>query len=1034
MKRLVLVYVLIASCLLPAFTQGIPGTSSAGAGAGAASLSGAGSPSGFFFEELSRVPEGRALLAMTTPDYPVTPGDIYTLSFLKATEAASQSLVVENDFRVNMGVFGMLNARGLSFIDFKRQVEDTVSRGYPGSSPQLVVRSTGVFQVQLIGEVTSTGLAQAWALTRLSSVFSSYQTVFSSERNVRVRSVDGQSRQYDLFKARRDGDLGQDPYLKPGDTVVLSKADRRISISGEVKRPGTYQLLPGENLRALIDRYAEGFLPSAMPSHTTITKRPTLERPEGEARIVDASRIDFTMSEGDTVSIAAREQFLPVVYVEGAIAMGEDLAAQHGTDRYTFRPGLRLSQVVRSVAARIQPNADLKRAFVTRKGAADSIPVNLEKLLYGYNQADDILLEAEDRIVIPRGSLDVFVTGEVKQASWVNVMALTRLSQVLGDLSTEFSSIRDIIIRSASGEERSFDLFRAQRYGELDQDPYLSPGDTVVVARVQRRVSVNGEVKRPGTYQLLPNENLRALIDVYAEGFLPSAKPDHATVTRRPTQAHPEGESRVFDASRSELAVSDGDAIAVSARDAFLPVVYVEGAITMGEDLAAQHGTDRYTFRPGLQLSQVVRSVATRIQPNADLKRAFVTRKGAADSIPVNLEKLLYAYNQADDILLEAEDRIVIPRGSLDVFVTGEVKQASWVNVMALSRLSQVLGDLSTEYSSIRNIQIRSAAGEERSFDLFRAQRYGELDQDPYLAPGDMVMVDKADRRVRISGEVKRPGTYQLLPGENLFHLITSYAQGFTDLSDSTRVRITRMLSPDSKIGELLYVDGSTDAGLQQGLEDLDSVVIASKQEFRPTVFFEGAVGTGVPTSGSAAELLDVSNRVRYTYHPGTRLSEAVLNLRGQFSAVSDLERAYLRRAAGGSVIPVNLEDFLHRYDFSDDVLLEPNDVIIVPFRQFFVTVSGSVYNPGRYPYVPDRSWAYYVSLAGGLNDERNNGRGQKVYNYLGEKRSLDEPIQPEDRIIIPANSFLYNFGRVSTILTTTISVVSLVIGIMRLW
>ena len=118
--------------------------------------------------------------------------------------------------------------------------------------------------------------------------------------------------------------------------------------------------------------------------------------------------------------------------------------------------------------------------------------------------------------------------------------------------------------------------------------------------------------------------------------------------------------------------------------------------------------------------------------------------------------------------MLEAEDRIVIPHGSLDVFVTGEVKQASWVNVKALTRLSQILGDLSTAYSSTRDLKIRSASGEERSYDLFRAKRYGELFQDPYLAPGDMVIVEKAERRVRITGEVKRPGEYQLLPGEKI--------------------------------------------------------------------------------------------------------------------------------------------------------------------------------------------------------------------------------------------------------------------------
>ncbi|MFH2116080.1 MAG: SLBB domain-containing protein, partial [Spirochaetota bacterium] len=539
MNSLAAALVLLLVFALPGYSQllysGDPLRSSTTATSSSSGLrsSTGGTASGSLQRDQSIVPDGRSLLAMTTADYPVTPGDMYTLSFLKGIEGASQSVVVENDYRVNLGVFGILNAKGQTFIDFKRRVEDTVGRGYPGSAPQLLIRSTGLFQVLLTGEVSNAGLSEAWALNRLSAVFDEYKTVYSSERKVLVKSVDGLSRQYDLFKARRDGELSQDPYLKPGDTVVLSKADRRITISGEVKRPGIYQLLAGENLRALVDRYAEGFLPSSMPGHTTITRRPTAEQPQGEARIVDAGRADFPMAEGDTVSVSAREQFLPVVYVEGAIATGAELPAQHSTDRYTYRPGLRLSQVVRSVAARIQPTADLKRAFVSRKGAADSIPVNLEELLYAYNPVDDILLVAEDRIVIPHGSLDVFVTGEVKQSSWVNVVALTRLSQVLGDLSTEYSSIRDITIRSAAGEERRFDLFRAQRYGELAQDPYLAPGDTVVVAKVQRRVGISGEVKRPGTYQLLTEENLRALIEVYADGFLPTAKPDHATVTRR---------------------------------------------------------------------------------------------------------------------------------------------------------------------------------------------------------------------------------------------------------------------------------------------------------------------------------------------------------------------------------------------------------------------------------------------------------------------------------------------------------------------
>ncbi len=512
-NRLVSTCILISVCLVSTFSQTVPGVASADQGAGFVNLELAGSTSGSFFEELTSVPEGRALLAMTTPDYPVTPGDIYTLSFLKGTNAASQSLVVENDYRVNMAVFGILNARGQSFIDFKRKVEETVARGYPGSSPQLIIRSTGIFEIQVVGEVANAGLTQSWGLARLSSLYSSYKTAYSSERQVGIRSANGSERSYDLFKARRAGDLSQDPYLLPGDMVVISNAERRVSITGEVIMPGQYQLLPGEELPALVFQYAKGF----------------------------------------------------------------------------------------------------------------------------------------------------------------------------------------------------------------------------------------------------------------------------------------------------------------------------------------------------------------------------------------------------------------------------------------------------------------------------------------------------------------------------------------TDLADSSRIRITRLVSEESSVGKLIYVDGSKNGGMNGHLNNLDSVIIASRQDFLPIVYFEGAVGVGKPVSGDTAESPDVSNKVPYLFHPGALLSTAVLAMRNQFSAISDIKKAYLRRAADGEIIPVNLESFLHRFDFSDDIALQANDVIIVPFRQFFVSVSGAVYSPGRYPYVPDRSWAYYVSLAGGVNEELNNGKHQFIFDIDGKPRSISELIQPEDRILIPANSFLYNFGRVSSILTTTISITSLALGIYQL-
>jgi hypothetical protein len=71
--------------------------------------------------------------------------------------------------------------------------------------------------------------------------------------------------------------------------------------------------------------------------------------------------------------------------------------------------------------------------------------------------------------------------------------------------------------------------------------------------------------------------------------------------------------------------------------------------------------------------------------------------------------------------------------------------------------------------------------------------------------------------------------------------------------------------------------------------------------------------------------------------------------------------------------------------------------------------------------------------LAGGVDQERNNGKSRFIYDVDGKPRKLTDLIQPEDRIFVPANSFLYTFGRVSSIITTMISVASLALGILQL-
>ncbi|GAB6276388.1 MAG: hypothetical protein SAMD01599839_09280 [Rectinema sp.] len=961
-----------------------------------------------------------------------------------------------------------------------------------------VIIPYGSMYAFVTGEVTKSSWSGITGLTRLSEVVKPLVTGYSSLRDVSVKSEDGSEKSYDLFKAERQGDLSQDPYLRPGDVVEVKRAGRIVKVSGEVRRPGSYQLLEGEGVSELLNYYGDGVLESAKTDLVVVTRKATEGKPESESIVFDMKGKGLPeLYDGDSVRVASREEYLPVVYIEGAFVVDqtgapisrtinqqinpanqattgqESPVGSYSVLRVPYRKGALLSQVVRPEQDKLSVQADLKNAYIVRGGKR--IAIDLEKLLYAYDVKNDVVLRADDRIVIPFGQNYAYVKGEVQKASWVEVTSQMRLSMALKGTMTDRASLRDVTIRSEDGSVNVYDLFKAERQGDLSQDPYLRPGDVVEVKRAGRIVKVEGEVRRPGSYQLLEGEGVSELLNYYGDGVLESAKTDLVVVTRKATEGKPESESIVFDMKGKGLPeLYDGDSVRVASREEYLPVVYVEGAIRSAGVQSTQpqisgvpavaaantiapanttaigkaapqeqagavggnsdgqgtagigtQGTDVYgfmrlPFKKGQLLSQVVKPEAGKLSEKADLKNAYIVRGGKR--IAVDLEKLLYAYDVKDDVVLQAEDRIVIPFGQDYAYVKGEVKKAVGVKVETNLRLSAALKDNLTQIASLRDITVKSVDGSVNVYDLFKAERYGDIRQDPYLRPGDVVEVARAQRIISISGEVRRPGTYQLLEGEGLPELVMIYGDGFTEKANPTRMSIVRYVSLTSPVGEKIQLDYTKDKDMT--LSIYDSVNVPAYQDLLPVAWFEGAIGVGV--EGAAPQ---AAQRVPYTFFPGEMVSQAAQSVRNSFSEVSDLKNVYISRK--GTKIPVNLEDFLYNRDFTNDMPLQAGDVIVIPFRQFFVTVSGAVKVPGRYPYVPDRTWEYYVGLAGGIDTDKNSGQKLTIYDVNSKVQAKDRIIQPEDNIVVAANSFTYSFSRIAVIMSTIISVASLVIALL---
>ncbi len=355
----------------------------------------------------------------------------------------------------------------------------------------------------------------------------------------------------------------------------------------------------------------------------------------------------------------------------------------------------------------------------------------------------------------------------------------------------------------------------------------------------------------------------------------------------------------------------------------------------------------------------------------------------------------------------------LVQPATFTVYITGEVEAAEEVTAWARTRVSHALCQHLTEYSSIRDVVIHSIDGSSKKVDLFKAKREGDLSQDPFLRPGDRLAVNRLLRAVTMKGEVERPGTYQLLEGENLQELVKLYGKGLTPYADSTRLELVRINDQEHRAGTKSFLNDD-DIASNTPLLDSDIIVIPKRTELRPVVFVEGAIGIDTGTT------IEASSRKAIQFTPGENYGPLVRSIAKLITPTSDTANAYILR--DGALIALDLNPLLYNADYHSEELVKPNDRLVIPFKQYFVSVSGAVLMPGRYPYIPDRPIEYYIGLAGGFDPQKNKNGRVLVQDMLGKTIKPGEQIAPEFNIHAETNAFLYYFKEYAPVITTILS------------
>ena len=302
---------------------------------------------------------------------------------------------------------------------------------------------------------------------------------------------------------------------------------------------------------------------------------------------------------------------------------------------------------------------------------------------------------------------------------------------------------------------------------------------------------------------------------------------------------------------------------------------------------------------------------------------------------------------------------------SNQVFVIGDVATPGSYRVSGAGTVLTALyaaGGVSAN-GSFRRVEVRRGGRVVRTVDLYDYLLRGDAGQDARLENGDVVFVPVHGGRVRMVGEVVRPATYELAPGETLDELVRC-AGGFTERALRSRVQIERIVPPAQRVAggsdrTILDVPGDVAAGRAPAVEPGDVVrVFAIANE----------VGNRIAVSGS------VWNPGAQGFTPGTRLSEALRRAGGL------RPDAFLGQVLVDRVLPDSSRTQL-RATLRDttgaavnDLVLQPGDEVRVSsmaeFRPSrFVSVGGAVRNPGRYPWRDGMSMRALVQLAGGLDE-----------------------------------------------------------------
>ncbi len=578
-------------------------------------------------------------LKLATPlNYVLGPEDQVVIN-VYGNSIATWNLNVSPEGNINIPGVGILNVGGRTIEQATSAIRQRlIANNYQigsGASLQVSLGNIRSIKVILAGEVNKPG---TYTLPSLATVFNALYSAGGPTNNGTFRQIEiirnnRLYRKLDIYDFLIKGEQKDNIILQDQDVVRVPPYNSRVQMSGEIKTPALFEILPGETLHNLI-RFAGGFTNNA---YTPLIK--VVQVSNQQRRITDVFEKDYNTyrpKRGDKFTVErVIDRFENRVSISGAVFRPGD---------YELTDGMTLTQLIAD-AAGLKEDAFMKRGSITRlntDNTTSSIGFNVQNVMN--KSATDIILQREDKVTISsifdlRDTFNVSIKGQIRnpgEFAYADSMTVEDLIIKAGGFSIGASSKRiEVARRVYNSDPRSKGSILSQVYSvdvdadlkEKDVDFRLKPYDIVSVYSMpgyetQSNVKVEGEVLYPGNYTIeRKNERISDII-ARAGGFTASADIKGGSLKRNNTLGF--NRKKIDSAERAQLLVDSLNRLKFYKTD----------------------------------------SASTRLRNNY---------------VGIDLQKIVSHPGSVDDLLLEDGDIIRIPKQQEVVRVNGEVLYPSAV-------------------------------------------------------------------------------------------------------------------------------------------------------------------------------------------------------------------------------------------------------------------------------------------------------------------------------------------------------------------